>query len=164
MVVDAYCKDCQYLGGTSAGKCCNYMEIVGQRRGCPAGKGCNRRKKGARKRLPGEKITLPGSNLRFNKPKEQKPEKPPETEEERAIRLKATSEKRKEYKIAFRARVNGRQQKVIQEYRDSRGLTNAELAAEIGVTQKTVERWIIEESSADWKKLAKLGIAKPEGI
>ena len=43
--IDKHCKGCKYLfkehyGGT---KCCDYLVITGEPRGCPAGEGCTKK-------------------------------------------------------------------------------------------------------------------------
>lgn len=40
----AYCIKCGYHGNISEGYLCNFMLTTGERRGCPAGVGCERRK------------------------------------------------------------------------------------------------------------------------
>lgn len=55
-VVDPYCNGCIYRGNYNI---CDYLLVTGELRGCPAGKGCNKRSAGRKKRLNAN-ITLKG--------------------------------------------------------------------------------------------------------
>ena len=50
--VDKSCKGCKYLyiGSASNLRCCDYLTITGQPRGCPAGKGCTKKEIGKREK------------------------------------------------------------------------------------------------------------------
>lgn len=43
-IVSAYCTRCIYLNRAWGTRVCDYLTITGERRGCPAGDGCTRRK------------------------------------------------------------------------------------------------------------------------
>ena len=42
---EKYCAPCRYVGNFEHGYLCNYLCITGHRRGCRAGKGCEKREK-----------------------------------------------------------------------------------------------------------------------
>lgn len=53
--IDKHCKGCKYLfkGHYGCTKCCDYLLITGEPRGCPAGEGCTKKEIGNR-----DKVTL----------------------------------------------------------------------------------------------------------
>lgn len=53
--IDKSCQGCKYLytGRASHLKCCDYLTITGEARGCPAGKGCTKKEIGNK-----DKVTL----------------------------------------------------------------------------------------------------------
>lgn len=52
---DARCKTCVHHGYVSGGICCSYILDEGVRRGCPAGKDCDKYKKGKVRRFKSER-------------------------------------------------------------------------------------------------------------
>lgn len=58
-LVDKRCKTCKYRGSIQSGQTltCSYILITGKRRGCPAGKDCDKYEKG-RKLDASEKFVI----------------------------------------------------------------------------------------------------------
>ena len=190
-VCDKTCKPCIYSSVMSTwGVSCNYILVTGNRRGCPAGKGCERRIVG-KKQNSIDGLIFRG---RAEKKEDKKAEKAAYLHEwylkhkeeyrqksaEQYARRKAQSEPKKlgrpkgedktwserKKATAERARkiCEGRQREAIEDYLAETGLSVAKLAALVGVTESTMRKWKNEYNMADWTKLAQVGIRRPEGL
>lgn len=172
---DASCKGCIYSTYTSMwGVTCNYILVTGTRRGCPAGKQCTRREYGERS-ISLDVLLYRGQDKTKMPKKKPEPERDPEAVE----RLK---QKRREYyqthreqmlrkdwpgtkrKLAEKTRAywHGRQKEAIAEYIKSRGMTTGEFASMIGVAEDTVRKWKQESNTANWNKLERYGLKRPD--
>jgi hypothetical protein len=153
-VCDYTCRQCIYFSQAGSFPCCNYLLVAGHRRGCPAGKGCERRIRG--KRVPSiDALTFRAPpNMEKPKAEPKKPEGP---------KLSPREQKR-QYMENWMKTCNGRQRAAILAYKDAHRLTTKILAYQIGVSKFTVSGWIQETRPADWEKLGKLGIRRPEGL
>ena len=151
MSCDATCRGCRYSSIISCGLCCDYYLVhgVGHRRGCKAGKGCEKREAGPKAQTIEQKLQ---SICRKDPPK--KPKK----------WRTMTPEERKKYRDRVKAEVAGKQAAVLEEYREKNCTTYAQMARDLGISPKTMGNWVAERCRAKWDKLAKLGIERPEGI
>lgn len=146
-LVDSYCAQCKYRVKMTGGAfdiasksywACYYLMITGERRGCPAGNGCTKKKIG----LP-FKINPYGIPVIMGAG----PKKP----------KKKYSDYRK--KADF---LEGRQQKAIQELLDANQMTKSEMARKIGYSTNAVCCWYLEKRFADWELLARFGFERPD--
>ena len=144
---DDTCRPCIYSGVLTEGVCCNYILITGNRRGCPAGKGCERRVVGDRR------MTIDAAIL--NPAKATAPKKAPPSRH-------AQEHKRSVRRV--RDELNGRQHAAIEAYRAAHGTSFRKMALALGLNYKTLDSWVQERCRADWHRLAALGIQKPEGL
>lgn len=143
MVCDTKCRSCMYastLGNMSV--VCNYLLVTGNRRGCPAGKGCERYIKGK------HAIAIDNSVAPRKKPAAKKPVD--------------QREKKRRYRERTQAMWQGRQHDAIQAWCQENKVSYTKLARMLGVSETTVAYWAKEYAPARWDKLEKLGIRKPE--
>lgn len=157
-VCDDTCRMCVFRGYLSqTGIICDFFGKTGQRRGCPAGRGCIRR-------MTGDKLRSVEQLIFLGKAEEKKRGRPrseqltPEEFQDRQRRSKA------EYRAKIRAALGGRQAAVLGAYKRAEHLTVRELAERVGVSHYAVSKWLAEWQFARWDKLAALGIEKPEGL
>lgn len=138
---DKTCEPCAYVCTiTGGGLVCNYMLVTGARRGCSAGAGCDKFLRGARKSSIDSKIYC-------GVPED-----------------KAAWERKKRCREAVQARLMGRQREAIRAFCERSGYSYNQIALAIGVSQATVAAWAKEYHLANWDKLSKLGLARPEGV
>ena len=139
-ICDATCKPCIYSSVMSTwGVSCNYILVTGNRRGCPAGKGCERRIVGKKQ------YSIDG--LIFRGTKKEPPKKKKNSREQKRL-----------YRERTQALYKGRQHDAIKEFCERTGWSYTQIAKALGVSQTTVAYWAKEYSPANWKLLAKLGI------
>ncbi|MBO7668334.1 MAG: hypothetical protein J6T26_07715 [Firmicutes bacterium] len=190
---DVSCLPCVYSSSVSGWICCcDYFLIMREPRGCRAGKGCTRRATGEKRVSPDAQAFLlpPGAGkieteadrvaatkiAKKNEMPEQ-PEKEPAVKPEKPAReylrdpaLDALSPEERGRVYAQRARarakksLRGRQHAVIWEFAKANDMRYADMANMIGVKPKTLAKWASENARANWEKLAKLGIVRPEGL
>ncbi|MBP5729540.1 MAG: AsnC family protein [Clostridia bacterium] len=143
MVCDIKCRSCMYASTLSnMSVVCNYLLITGNRRGCPAGKGCERY-------IKGDHAISIDNSIRKAKPK------PKNKVDQR--------EKKRKYRERTQAMWQGRQHDAIQAWCQENKVSYTKLARMLGVSETTVAYyWAKEYSPARWDKLAKVGIRKPE--
>lgn len=118
---DKSCRPCMYSTYLSTwGICCNYILVTGNRRGCPAGKECERRIEGTKARTLDEML--------YRGQEEKK--KPPKTAAE-AVEMARRAEERKQRKAAWRKiwreknkdRLNEYQRELRRKKRAEEGVT-----------------------------------------
>lgn len=107
-VCDETCRPCVYHGTAAGLITCDHLLITGERRGCPAGKGCIRRKKGRRERSIDALVYL--------SPPKSRRELPDKTPEELAERKRRKNEWRKAWYARNREKLNAQR----REWRKSR--------------------------------------------
>ena len=191
-VCDESCRDCIYSSFTAfIGLVCNYYLVhgVGNRRGCAAGKGCERR-------IVGEKAHSIERQIFLGERKPKKEPTPEQRERKKAYQAawyqahkEEQNAKRKARYDANRAQAvkvlrekkswrdrkrltqdrtrkicQGRQKAAINGYLEETGITIPKLAVILGVNEVTVRNWRNERNMADWAKLAQVGIRRPDGI
>ncbi len=140
---DQRCRKCIYGGTVSGGGVvCDYLLITGNRRRCPAGKKCERYVRGNRL------STIDNSIFRGTTPK------PKRKRDQAAYKRK--------YRALIQSQLRGLQKAAIREYCERTGSTYSDIGRLIGVSQTTVSGWAKEYGPANWDKLAKLGIEKPD--
>ena len=186
---DTSCLPCVYSSAASGWICCcDYFLITRERRGCKAGKGCGRRALGTKRASPDARAYLlpPGAGrieteadrvaaakqtkAQPEKAPEKAPEARPPREYTRDPALDGLTLRERDRIYAQRARermrnrLAGRQHAAIRAYAKAHGLRYADMAQLIGVKPKTFAKWAAEHTSANWEKLALLGIEKPEGL
>lgn len=158
-VCDETCRKCIFRSWLHSWTICDFIGITGQRRGCPAGKGCTRRIVGNKGKSISQLIFL-GQAAAAQK-KTGRPKGPPPTPEE----MRARRRKYKEtYQAKCRAALGGRQAAVLKAYKKAHGLTVQTMADRAGVPNFALSKWIAERQFARWDALAHLGIEKPEGL
>ena len=191
-VCDATCKPCIYSSTLSNMTiCCDYLLITHNRRGCDAGKGCERRIVG--EKAPSiESLIYRGQDHPKLSEEERQRKKEYQHEWYMAHReqyrqksadqydrkLEATGKKRgrpngeqkswsdlkRQTQEKTRAICQGRQKKAINDFMQKNGYTNVKLADMVGVKESTLRKWRREYNMADWTKLAQVGIRRPEGL
>ena len=158
-MVDESCKGCKYLGVLSRCPYCSYSDVTGHSRGCSSGKGCTVREAGKNANAPSYFAFHHTPKQQKKKPAKPTKEKKTYTElefaEHESIRKKEAAERN-------RALMQGKQRKALLDYKKTHGLTTQEMAAQAGVGTSTLNRWMTEYALADWEKLSKLGIVKPD--
>ena len=143
MYCDERCKSCMYASVLSNETVvCSYLLVTGQRRRCPAGAECERY-------IKGERAVSREFRIWRGEPPKPKPKV-----DQREIKRK--------YRERTQALWQGRQHDVIAAYCQENKQTYSDIARKLGVSQTTVAYWAKEYCSANWDKLATLGIRKPE--
>ena len=161
-VCDDTCRKCIFRSWLHSWTICDFIGITGQRRGCPAGKGCTRRIVGDKGRsisqliFLGQAEAVQSAARKRGRPPGPKP--PQEEMRERQKRYKADSRER------IRAALGGRQAAVLKAYKTDERLTIQTMADRVGVTKTVMSKWMEELQFARWDKLEALGIQKPEGL
>lgn len=175
-VCDETCRGCIYQGSSGYARTCDHLLITGKPRGCPAGAGCTKRFTGKKRPSLGEKIFQlpPGAGQILSLPPGPVVELRPREEREKRIYRDPDlagldyEEKQKIYKARSEAkskeRLAGRQRAALLAYKTAAQLTNERFALIIGISKATLCKWMDESRSADWERLAHLGIRRPEGI
>ena len=180
---DSTCKPCIYSGVMSTwGIACNYILITGNRRGCPAGKGCERRIVGKKPAQSIESQIFIGKDKpkrdrnsydrdwyqrnkdKISKQRKERRQKKREGKPVSQFKTMSFGERKQLTRQRTQAYCQGRQAAVIEEYLTAHGLTNRQMGDLIGVSATTIQKWHREHNLADWQKLAKLGIRRPEGL
>lgn len=154
-MVDGYCRGCKYLGHITSGYCCEFLAVTGTVRGCPAGKGCERREMGGR--MP----SLAALQTVGKAPPKLTPTRERETWEDMYARERARKARQV---IACKAKFRGRQKAAIEAWLTENNGTKKALGELIGISPSTIGRWCAENAPANWEKLARVGIVKPEGL
>lgn len=154
-MVNGYCRGCKYLGHITSGYCCEYLAVTGTARGCPAGKGCVRREMGGRMPSLAALQTVGKAPPKLNATRER------ETWEEMYERERA---RKARAAIACAERCKGRQRAAIVGYLAEKKMTMKQLSDLVGASPGTVGKWCAERANANWEKLARVGIVKPEGL
>ena len=157
MSCDATCRGCRYSSIISAGICCDYYLVhgVGHRRGCKAGKGCDKREAGPKAQTIEQKLQSICRKPAPKKPKREKLMDPAH------VAARGHNER---YVDRVRERLQGRQRAAIIAYKEEHGTTLAQMARDAGVTVKCMETWAAERCNAKWDKLAVLGIQRPADL
>lgn len=182
-VCDDTCKPCTFSSVMAYwGLNCNYILVTGNRRGCPAGEKCERRKLGPKRRsIDGMFYNKSGLDEAERKKKyqhewylkhkeEYRLKSKAQYEAKKAIEQKTpkqptySNSRKKKLEMKTKALYQGRQTETIERYLTENGLTPAKLALMIGVKEGTVRKWRLEYNGANWEKLAQVGIQKPTGI
>ena len=155
-MVDGFCRGCKYLGHITSGYCCEYLAVTGTVRGCPSGKGCDRREMGGR--APSIAALQTVGKTPPNMTKATRPRQSWEDmyDKERARKAKAA--------VSCAARCGGRQRAVIVGWLSEQHMNMKQLGELVGVSPGTVGKWAAEKANANWEKLASVGIVKPEGL
>lgn len=172
-IVDKYCLGCVYLcyvnygvpiltGKGLKGYVCDYIYSAGERRGCPAGAGCTKKKVGKRVKRdisiviePKEISELYRSSLTTGK-YERRVGRPSLPEGERQRRAKEKIEtNREEYKTSALK---------FSEWMANNGYTAASLSKVLGVTKNCVRRWQKGERPPGWKYLVRFGLIGDDEI
>lgn len=155
--VDESCIGCSFLGTLSVWACCDYILVTGTKRGCKAGRGCDKRIIGDKQPTFAARLYLKSSQEEKKKKLNRKCMSQAEIAEYERARKREAYRKSKE-------ELAGRQRAVIIEYKDRNKVSSKWIASMIGVGDSTVRKWMTEERSADWDKLALLGINRPKGL
>ena len=152
---DATCRSCIYSTVLSTfGVVCNYILVTGNRRGCAAGRGCERKIAGD------HAITIDELLYRGQMPEQPKKEK----DKRNHGQYRYNPEQKKGYHKRNQELLAGRQREPIVRFCKEHKVTYAQIADVIGTSATTVQYWAKEYTPARWDKLAALGIEKPEGL
>lgn len=160
---DKWCEGCEYLskGGEV---CCDYFTKTGMRRGCPAGTGCDKR------RRP-EKVNRDARLKSQEQMQKAQLIPPPPKPPGKPGRPRGTVDCLDPSRVAARAAARkkrlipmlvGEQREAIQSWRKSLGLTQRAAGALLGVTGSTVGHWEAGEERANWTLLEKHGCKRPK--
>lgn len=168
--VDRSCAGCVYLVRAHYGPSCDYLTITGQRRGCPAGKGCTQRKTGPRPVSVTADLNSWVSYTRKQAKEAERAQKAAQTAqrarqrqdyEDMAMR---EAERKSEERRRYRAQAQGRQRAAIEEALERLGISRREFCRRCGIAPSTLSRWITECCPANWFRLEEMGVVKPEGL
>lgn len=170
-VCDTWCEGCEYLCMSVV--CCDYSTIMGMRRGCPAGTGCDQRRR-PRKWKKDERLKNLEKMMREEARKRdaEMSEKPPRQKSERGGRpreLRGASldpayiQRVREERIRrLMPILEAEQRSVITAWRKARGLSQRQAGELIGVSGSTISHWERGHEQARWELLEQHGCRRPK--